>query len=350
MELTEREVQQGLQALYDPGRRSLRIGNVSLLGTGYETDVFAFSREAVAGEGAGGVQDLVLRVYGGEGTAEKARREFAVMDRLYAAGYPVPRVLGRTRDPSPFGGPYLIMERIHGVSLGLSYWGVPVDQREASHTVLCRLMVVLHALEGSTILPHSPLAHSPDPYGFIDHEIAMLSDLVSRLEGTEPPSFREILAWLIAHRATVPCERPSVIHGDFHPGNVLVRADGSAVVIDWSNVRLGDYRMDIAWPRLITRSMALPDGGARELRIYERMAGKAISQIEYFEVIAATKLLLSDLISLTFGAARQGMRPGVEAGTRKDPSLTRYIATLLQERTGVMMTDFDDALTALLTR
>jgi len=350
MELTEVTVRRGLQELYGFGHDNPRISRVTLLGTGYETDVFAFSLEEAAGEGAGRVQDLVLLIYGGEGTEEKARREFAVMDRLHAVGYPVPRVLGLTRDPSPFGGPYLIMERIHGVSLGLSYWGASEDQREASQTVLYRLMVALHTLEGSAILPDSSLAHSRDPYGFIDQEIAVLSDLVGRLEGADPPSFRDILAWLIARRSTVPCERLSILHGDFHHNNVLVRADGTSFVIDLSNVRLGDYRTDIAWPRLITRSVALPDGGASELRIYERIAGKAVSQIEYFEVIAAMRLLLSDLISLTFGAARQGMRPGAEAGTRKDPSLTRCVAALLQERTGVTMTDFEDALTALLRR
>ena len=46
------------------------------------------------------------------------------------------------------------------------------------------------------------------------------------------------LAWLEKRREAVPCVRPSVVHWDFHPNNILVREDGSAVVIDWTQVYL----------------------------------------------------------------------------------------------------------------
>jgi aminoglycoside phosphotransferase (APT) family kinase protein len=349
MELTEVSVRQGLQELYGSGHGSPQISSVTLLGTGYETDVFAFSLEPVSAVGARRGLDLVLRVYGGEGTAEKARREFAVMDRLHAAGYPVPRVLGLTRDPSPFDRPYVIMERIHGVSLGLSFWGATKDRQNASQLVLYQLMVALHALEGRAMLPDSPLAHSTDAYDFIDHELALLSDMIYRLEGSEPPSLRGTLAWLMDRRPTVPCARLSVIHGDFHYGNVLVRPDGAPFVIDWSNARLGDLRMDLAWTRLIA-AITEPDTSPADLPLYEGLTGKAVSGLEYFEAIACMRLLSNVLVSLHLGAARQGLRPDTEVRMRRDVDLTCHVAARLQERTGVTMTDFDDALTVLITR
>src|SRR5689334_21648286 len=127
-------------------------------------------------------------------------------------------------------------------------------------------MVRLHALDGSALLPGSPLAGSGDPYGAIDRNLASLAGLLDRFEGREPPSLRAALAWLHAGRTTVPCERLAVLHGDYHPNNVLVRGDGAAFVIDWANVHLGDFRSDLAWSRLLTRAEAQPDCGEAELR------------------------------------------------------------------------------------
>jgi aminoglycoside phosphotransferase (APT) family kinase protein len=348
--LTAAEVQGGLQAFYDSsgtGHRSPRVSDVVLLGSGFETDVFAFS---LAGEAASTeeARDLVLRIYAGEGAAEKSAREFGAMARLREAGYPVPRVLARASDRSPLGRPFLIMERIHGVSLGSSYWSAQEDRRRESEASLCRLMVDLHALDGSGILPDSPLASAEDPFAFIDQELSHLSTLLGRLERQQPPSLQAAVSWLISHRAAVPCERLVVIHGDFHPNNVLVRSDGLPIVIDWSNVRLADCRSDLAWMRLITRADARPDRGEAELRLYEQWAGTKVRMIEYFEVAACTRLLLSVLISLQFGAARQGMRPGAEALMRQGSDHLRSVAALLQARIGRKMPDVEDALTALL--
>ena len=56
----------------------------------------------------------------------------------------------------------------------------------------------------------------------------------------------------------------------------------------------------------------------------------------------------STLLSLQFGAAGQGMRPGAEALMRRNPDLMKYVAALLQKRTGLAMPDLEDALSALL--
>ncbi|MBE5876875.1 MAG: aminoglycoside phosphotransferase family protein [Lachnospiraceae bacterium] len=38
----------------------------------------------------------------------------------------------------------------------------------------------------------------------------------------------------------------SICHGDFHPGNVMVKADGTVVVIDFMNVCRGRWEYDVA--------------------------------------------------------------------------------------------------------
>jgi aminoglycoside phosphotransferase (APT) family kinase protein len=354
MDISTAEIARGLLAYYHEGKRGRdapHISDITLLGSGYETDVFAFSLEA-DGEGFGAAQDLVLRIYAGEDTAEKATREFGVMRRLREAGYPVPQVLSLQQDSSPSGRPFVIMERIHGVSLGSLFWSASKERQQESQALLYRLIADLHRLDGSTILPDSPLAASRNPDDLLTHELSSLSALLRRLEGREPPSLRAALAWLHSHGATVVCERLAVVHGDFHHNNVLLRADGAPFVIDWSNVRLADYRADLAWTwlitRLSTRDRAWSGEGEAERRLYAQLAGREVTHLAYFEAAACMRLLLSVLISLQFGAARQGMRPGAEALMRRDADLLRYVAFLLQERTGIAMPDLENTLSALL--
>jgi aminoglycoside phosphotransferase (APT) family kinase protein len=355
MKVTAAEVQRGLQEFYcsaetKPG--SPRVSEVILLGSGFEADVYAFSLKA---EGDPEARDLVLRLYAGEGAGEKAAREFAAMGRLQDAGYPVPRVLALERDRSPFGRPFMVMERIHGMSLASSYGSASSNQWQELQCLHCRLMVQLHALEPGDILPDSLLGGSSDPSGFIERELSWLHGLLGRLEGREPPSLRQVLDWLAAHRSPILCERLSVIHGDFHSNNVLLRADGAPIVIDWSNIRLADYRTDLAWNRLLMQADARWERGEAGwngdwqtmLRMYEQLAGREVPMIDYFEVIAGTRLLLSVLISLQLGAARQGMRPGAEAFMRRDAEFMQYVATLLQKRTLMPMPDLEEALSAL---
>jgi aminoglycoside phosphotransferase (APT) family kinase protein len=345
MDRTTVVVERGLQALYGSGgtgQGSPRVSDVTLLGSGYEADVFAFS---VGADGDGAGEELVLRVYAGEGAAEKAAREFAAMGRLREAGDPVPRVLILHRDSSPFGRPLIIMERIHGAPME---WSPPDDRRQELEALFFALLVQLHALNGSDILPDYPLARSRDPHAGVDDDLSFLSALLSRLEGREPPSLRGAFAWLASRRSEVPCDRLAVVHGDFHRNNILMRADGATFVIDWSNVRLADSRSDVAWTRLCTRAAAQPDRGEAELCLYDQLGGRKVSRIEYFEVVACMRQLLSVLLSLQLGAARQGMRPQAASLMRRDASHVNYVAALLQERTGIRMPDLEDTLLSLL--
>jgi aminoglycoside phosphotransferase (APT) family kinase protein len=325
-----RQMEQTLTTFY--GAAGM-VSDVELLGTGYEADVYAFSLRPVGGDPP---QDLVLRVYLGEGTAAKAAREFDAMDRLHASGYPVPKVTALGRDGTLLGHPFLIMERIRGDSLGPAYWTGTSPRPDNVMACFWKLVADLHRFDAATILPESPLATSQDPYAVIDSELAALSDLLRPLDGREPASLRAAMTWLTERRDAVPCAHVTVVHGDLHANNVLVRADGAAFVIDWSNVRPGDCRTDLAWTRIITQSEIQPDHGAGELRLYERLTGRAVEGIEYFEVIACLRLLLSVLLLLHFGGAGQGLR---ENRLRSGFDFERSVAGLLEKRTGIPLTD-----------
>src|SRR5579871_721671 len=216
---TAKEAEQGLRAVYSHDKRPERsVADVSLLGSGFETDVFVFSlREA--GDRAE-QQNYILRLYAGEDTAAKAAREFAVMRSLHNIGYPVPGVQMIGTADSPFGRPFLIMEYIPGESMGAAYWSKSENPPIKLQGTLMHLMHRLHQLKPTTILPESPLANVSAPHAGVASELASLTELLERLEGREPASLRKVFVWLVSRLTTVSEDRLSVIHGDFHPNNV----------------------------------------------------------------------------------------------------------------------------------
>ena len=63
---------------------------------------------------------------------------------------------------------------------------------------------------------------------------------------------------------TLSDEAPTWLHGDLHPGNVLVDDGSLSGVIDWADISAGDRATDLAsiW-------MLLPTAASRELAVSE---------------------------------------------------------------------------------
>lgn len=338
-EITDQQVADGLAAFFVEGV----AGPATLLGSGYESDVYSFDLTS------GGERDeLVLRVYGGSGAGEKATREFRAMQALRVAGYPIPRVAALNPDASPLGRPFLVMTRVEGVSLGKQFWSEDSAARLSASELHGRLMAGLHRIPARSILPNDPLANAQSGTAFIDDELLFLAGMQRDLDRRAPSALWRVLEWLGERRSSMSCGRLAVGHGDFHPNNVLVSTDDHAVVIDWSNARIADPRTDIAWFRLIALADRNPVEASAFLRAYEQEGECGIREIEVFEVLAAARLLLSTLLSLRFGSARQGMRPQAVDLMRRGGDFAHYLASGLQERTAIPTLDLHDALDSAL--
>lgn len=140
----------------------------------------------------------------------------AVMRHLHAHGFPVPRV-------DHAEGPDLVMERVDAPSMLAEFGRRPWQVRR-----LARTLADLHGR----------LAHVPVPDLGLDERFG-------------PPT--------------------SLLHGDFHPDNVLL-TDAGPVVIDWDNVGLGPAAADVAHTWLIVASSEVE--GNRPLRMLQE-AGRA---------------------------------------------------------------------------
>lgn len=319
-----------LQALYGA---SGQVSNVRLLASGFEADVFAFS-VATRSEW----NDSVARVYRGVGmdVFEKAHRELTVMRRLRALGYPVPSVSTRGDIAALDGRPFIVMDRIRGRPLGQRYWSAPADSRREARQTLYHLMARLHRIDPNRVIPTTT-----SPRLVLQRELSDLDQTLDHLGHAGPASLRTTLQWLRDNTHRIGCKRLGLVHGDFHYNNVLVTDDEALFVIDWSNVRVADPRHDLAWLTIVT-------SGDRDVQAYEQHTGTDVTDLEFFEAIAAVRLLLDIISTLTFGATPRGLGSGLEARIRNSSHHTMTVAARLQDITHTPMPDLDDALAELL--
>ena len=272
-----------------------RVSDVVALEAGWEHDMHAFALERGPAGTACRREELILRIYPGDDAAAKAAAEFRGMTKLRAAGYPVPRVLVLECDDSPFGKPFTIMERIDGRDLWPLLFDAPDSARRGELlTLFCELLVRLHRLEWRPFADDETLRVCDDPYCFVDRALAGAR---GGIEALDLPGFLPLVDWFEARRDRVPCPRPSVGHGDYHPKNVLIQGDGSAVVIDWTGLHVGDPRHDLAQATLLAGTHAGPEWRGRIRREYERVAGEELEEMEFFDAGACAGRLI------TFAAA-----------------------------------------------
>ena len=91
----------------------------------------------------------------------------------------------------------------------------------------------------------------------------MLEDLGRRPWRLRPHA--DLLAQLMGRLHAILVVGGSVLHGDLHPGNVLLAANGP-VVIDWTNSHIGPAAEDVAMTWLLLAT-SVPDGGAWQRRL-----------------------------------------------------------------------------------
>lgn len=309
-------------------RENLHVSDLISINDGWESDVYSFCLSWNSSHGRIS-EDCILRLYPGVDAYAKSAAEFKAIQTLYALNYPVPRVDRLERDASPFGAPsgrpFLIMEKIKGASMwNPLFHSAPPEQEKFLHLFI-DLFVRLHSLDWPA---------EPGTPNFPNQEKSAVVQQLDRWQATVTRipigGFQANWEWLIEHsRDIIP--RPAVpTHWDYHPNNLLLKADGSAVVIDWTGFELTDYRFDLAWTMLLAGSSESPEWRGRILRAYERQSGQAAQDMPFFHAACALRRLISVVVSINYGADQLGMRPGAEAAMRSQaPALRRVYEILL---------------------
>ncbi len=129
--------------------------------------------------------------------------------------------------------------------------------------------------------------------------------------------------------------------------NVMLREDGSPVVIDWGAATVGDYRDDLAWTVLLAVTFWNPSLRDTILGAYESISGREVRDFEYFEVLSALRRLTDVAVSMTSGAEEMGMRAGAVEMMREASGHLRGVYRILTERTGLRLPEFERILDSL---
>jgi aminoglycoside phosphotransferase (APT) family kinase protein len=318
MSLSLPDIQRGLLAFYRTGApmsRTARVLELREISDGWENEVYSF---ALAEEASAAPvrEDLILRIYPGSNGSRRAAREFDAMRRLRQVGYPVPQVLWLELETSWLERPFVIMEKIPGRSGDQVFLASSAERQQELVALFCRLLVELHGLEWQSVVPDAPLP-AEETAAIMQRELSRAQAYCASLQQHE---FGAVFEWLRDRFSQVRWGRPCLVHRDYHGGNILLRDDGAAFVIDWGNLQVSDRRSDLGWTLI--------------LQEYERIAGCRMEDLDYFDVAACLRRLSDISGSLDQGAERLGMRPGAERLMR-NASHIRSVYAILLERTGI---------------
>jgi aminoglycoside phosphotransferase (APT) family kinase protein len=272
---------------------------------GFDTQIFSFR---LAGAPEPFSIPLILRVLGRQHSPARALNERATQNAVAGLGYPAPRVLLVSLDPSILGGAFLVMERLDGQPLLDARWlGVA--------PMLVEMQLRLHGLDAEVLLQaldREGQASSRTGGPLISREMVTFEGHLARLEHRIARGclggLEEAMVWLAAHRPP-DGDRRVICHGDFHPQNILVANGRVTGVLDWPNVVVSDPEFDVAATLVILGLVPLGLLGvppvlrgpaeparrifvARYLRRYQRGRSLEAARLAYHEALACMRGLI----------------------------------------------------------
>jgi aminoglycoside phosphotransferase (APT) family kinase protein len=242
---------------------------------GYDATILRFSLQSAPDPFSG---PLVLRLFQSTVDAQRAPREAAVQNALSELGYPAPRVFIAETRIEPLGGPFLIMERMPGRSLGSEFEGLRIKGLGQTLNVLRQLPRIRREVlrlwdEAQTrlhALPVGDFVHRVERAGFSGENFTFDSYFAGLRAATEELGLNELrpaIDWLVVHRPH-RSQTPVICHGDFQPLNILADHGRLTGVIDWVKATIAEPAFDYGAVLAIfaTVPIRVPPGLHRTLR------------------------------------------------------------------------------------
>lgn len=235
--------------------------------------------------------------------------EAALLRAAAAHDIPVPGVFSELCESDGLGSGYL-MTHVAGETAGHRI--VRDEALVAAHPRLlahsAQVLARLHAMppEGVPALRHGQGAEELQHWA-----------RAHRANGVARPVFELALRWLFEHvPAPVP---PTLVHGDFRNGNLVVGPEGLRAVLDWELSHRGDPMEDLGWFcvnawRFGAVQQAAGGLGSREalFSAYEAAGGRPVDagRVRFWEVLGNLKWgIACDAMGLAW---RSGQDRGIE--------------------------------------
>lgn len=239
-------------------------------------------------------------------------RQYRLLKALAGSAVPVPPVLGLEQDAAVLGAPFYVMEKVEGwvpsdfppYHVSGPLFEAPVAERQRLWWNAVETLARIHTLDwraaGLDFLAEPGV--SDLGRDFMPRQVA-LYDAVNALNG-EPlaPVLARTREWLLEHRYTP--RHVGLCWGDARLGNLIVRDQQVAAVLDWEMACLGDPESDLGWFAHIDwatsegrsrgatpRLEGLPDM-TQTIECYEALTGRRVEHFHYHQVFATWRLAI----------------------------------------------------------
>ena len=201
-----------------------------------------------------------------------AWREARVLEHLGTHGVPAPRLLAVDGDGSGAGAVCLVMTHVAGRTEHQ-----PTD-RQAWLDGLVATVLAIHRV------PVTP------ELGLRDHDAQLDVDIGLPRPVRHGHQVDEDLWTVVAANWPTVTRRPiTLVHADYHPGNVLWDDGRVSAVVDWTIATTGQATADLCYLRLdVSLALGL-DVGDEVSESYRRLAGEELEDRPFWDFLAAVR-------------------------------------------------------------
>ncbi len=229
-------------------------------------------------------------------------RQGRIMSALRSAGLPTPAIPLMSADPTVDGRPFILMERIAGIRIEeTAEREKPLDIASSAISVLKRMQTL--PLEKTGIGDEEPVGLREEMMRW-----AMLMQRAPEELTTRAGELGGLLA------AQVPVEHaPTLVHGDYHYGNMLFRGAEVVSVLDWEIAELGQPLLDLGCLCAMTVRRRFVDapspGGAVAIEMDELFDLYGVGAEEMRWYVALSLYKYAAILGYNLMLHRKGRRP-----------------------------------------
>lgn len=213
------------------------VADVQRLSGGATQEIWRFD---IDNSGTAGGRYILRRAPGGtritEGTGLELEAE--LMAAAAKVGVPVAEVV-HVLTPEDGLGRGFVMRFVEGETLG----GRIV---KSDHLRAARQTLAFECGETLARLHRMPIDDFPTLTRAAPAELVERTRQIYARTTTRRPVFDLAFRWL-ADNAPPPPAEPTVVHGDFRNGNLMIGPDGLRAVLDWELAHVGDPMEDLGW-------------------------------------------------------------------------------------------------------
>jgi aminoglycoside phosphotransferase (APT) family kinase protein len=229
-------------------------------------------------------------------------RQGRIMSSLHAAGLPTPAIPYMSSEPVVDGRPFVLMEAVDGLRIEAT------SEREKPEEIAASAVGVLKRLHALPLEQSGIGDEEPMP---LVAEMMRWAMLMQRAP-EELTSRAGELGGLLA--AGAPAERtPTLVHGDYHYGNMLFHGPQVVAVLDWEIAQIGQPLMDLGCLAIISHRSQFKDaespGGTVALPDRDLFALYGVDADEMNWYVAMSLYKYAAILGYNLMLHRRGKRP-----------------------------------------